>query len=124
LLFIAYDVLFAHTLKPGATFVITYRDLASVELFGLDRFIPVRSDDHRVMTCFLEYETAETVVVHDLINLRDDNGNWQLHKSCYRKLRLSATWVVAELLASGLSVSGRSEGRMVSIASTRETHHY
>lgn len=114
----------AHTLKPGATFVITYRDLASVELFGLDRFIPVRSDDHRVMTCFLEYETAETVVVHDLINLRDDDGNWHLHKSCYRKLRLSATWVVAELLASGLSISGRSEGRMVSIASTRETYHY
>ena len=39
----------AHALKPGGTFVITYRDLASVELYGLDRFIPVRSDDRRVM---------------------------------------------------------------------------
>jgi SAM-dependent methyltransferase len=110
----------ARALKPRGTFVVTYRDLASVELFGLDRFIPVRSDDRRVMTCFLEYETAETVVVHDLINLRGDNGNWTLHKSSYKKLRLPATWVVAELLASGLSISGRSEGRMVTIAATRK----
>jgi transcriptional regulator with AAA-type ATPase domain len=37
----------ARALKPGGRFVVTYRDLASVELLGLDRFIPVRSDDHR-----------------------------------------------------------------------------
>jgi SAM-dependent methyltransferase len=110
----------AHALKPGKTFLITYRDLASVELFGLDRFIPVRSDDRRVMTCFLEYESAETVVVHDLIYLRDDDGNWKLHKSSYRKLRLLAAWVVAELLASGLSISARSEARIVTIAATTE----
>jgi SAM-dependent methyltransferase len=110
----------ARALQPRGTFVVTYRDLASVELFGLDRFIPVRSDERRVMICFLEYETAETVVVHDLINLRDDNGNWTLHKSSYKKLRLPATWVIAELSASGLSISGRSEGRMVTIAATRK----
>ncbi|MFZ0881987.1 MAG: class I SAM-dependent methyltransferase [Candidatus Acidiferrales bacterium] len=109
----------ARALKPGGKFVVNYRDLASGELFGLDRFIPVRSDDRRVMTCFLEYETAETVIVHDLINLRDDAGNWTLHKSSYRKLRLPSEWVVAELSAAGLSISGRSEGRMVTIAATR-----
>jgi hypothetical protein len=100
--------------------VATYRDLASSESFGLDRFIPVRSDDRRVMTCFLEYETAETVVVHDLINLRDDDGNWTLHKSSYKKLRLPAEWVIAELSAAGLSICGRSESRMVTIAATRK----
>jgi SAM-dependent methyltransferase len=110
----------AHALKPGGTFVITYRDLASVELYGLDRFIPVRSDDRRVMTCFLEYDTAETVVVHDLIHLREDNGNWTLHKSCYRKLRLATEWVIAELFASGLFICGRSESRMITIAATRK----
>jgi len=73
-----------------------------------------------VMICFLEYETAETVVVHDLINLRNDNGNWTLLKSSYKKLRLSAQWVAAELLAVGLSISGLSEGRMVTIAATRK----
>jgi hypothetical protein len=58
--------------------------------------------------------------VHDLINLRDDNGNWALHKSSYKKLRLPAQWVTAELLAVGLSISGLSEGRMVTIAATRK----
>ena len=110
----------ARVLKPGGRFVVTYRDLASTELFGLDRFIPVRSDDRRVMTCFLEYETAENVVVHDLLNLRGDDGNWTLHKSSYKKLRLPAEWVIAELSASGLSISGRSEGRMITIAADRK----
>lgn len=109
----------ARALRPGGRFVVTYRDLASAELFGLDRFIPVRSDDRRVMTCFLEYESAESVVVHDLINLREDDGRWTLHKSSYKKLRLAAEWVVAALSACGLSISGRKEGRMVTIAATR-----
>jgi SAM-dependent methyltransferase len=111
----------ARALKPSGTFVVTYRDLASVELFGLDRFISVRGDDRRVMICFLEYETAETVVVHDLMNVRDDNGHWTLHKSSYKKLRLPPTWVVAELFAAGLSISRHGEGRMVTIAATRRT---
>jgi hypothetical protein len=110
----------ARALKPGGRFVATYRDLARAELLGLERFIPIRSDDRRVMICFLEYETAETVVLHDLINLRDDNGNWTLHKSSYKKLRLPAQWVTAELLAVRLSISGLSEGRMVTIAATRK----
>jgi SAM-dependent methyltransferase len=110
----------ARALKSGGMLVVTYRDLASVELFGLDRFIAVRSDDRRVMTCFLEYETAETVVVHDLINLGDGHGNWTLHKGSYRKLRLPVTWVSGEMAASGLSVSRCTEARMVTIAATRK----
>jgi SAM-dependent methyltransferase len=110
----------ARALKPGGRFILTYRDLARGELCGLDRFIPVRGDDRRVMTCFLEYDSAESVVVHDLINLRDENGNWTLRKSCYKKLRLAEEWVIAELFASGLSISGRSEERMVAIAATRK----
>jgi SAM-dependent methyltransferase len=109
----------ARTLEPGGRFVTTFRDLATTELCGLDRFIPVRADDRRVMTCFLEYESLETVVVQDLIYLRDDHGNWTLHKSSYKKLRLSTQWVVAELLASGLSISRQSEGRLVTILATR-----
>ena len=51
-------------LERGGRFVITYRDL-SREALELDRFIPVRSDDTTILTCFLEYE-PETVKVHDL----------------------------------------------------------
>src|SRR5690606_20914581 len=42
-------------LAPGGRFVLGFRDLTA-ELRGTDRFIPVRSDSHRIMTCFLEYE--------------------------------------------------------------------
>jgi hypothetical protein len=56
-------------LHSGGVFVITYRALTK-ELEGLDRFIPVRSDDSTIMTCFLEYESAESVVVHDPVYTR------------------------------------------------------
>jgi SAM-dependent methyltransferase len=110
----------ARALKAEGKFVVSYRDLARAELFGLDRFIPVRSDDRRVMTCFLEYETLETVVVHDLIDVRDDDGHWTLHKSSYRKLRLAVEWVIGELIASGFSISKRTEDGMVTIAAERK----
>jgi len=40
---------------------LSFRDLTP-DLTGLNRFIPVRSDPDRIMTCFLEYE-PETVIV-------------------------------------------------------------
>jgi SAM-dependent methyltransferase len=88
-------------LVPGGRFVVGFRDL-SEERYGLDRFIPIRSDHERVMTCFLEYEPL-TVLVHDLIYVRQGE-TWELRKSCYRKLRLSLAWVCAQMEAQGLSV--------------------
>jgi hypothetical protein len=81
-------------LEPGGTFILTYRDL-SREATELDRFIPVRSDDDTVFTCFLEYE-PETVKVHDLV-YRRSGGTWRLDKSFYRKLRLPEAWVTDAL---------------------------
>ena len=79
------------TLASGAVFVITYRDL-SEPLYAADRFIPVQSDDQRIMTCFLEFDQPETVMVHDLVHTRGAAG-WQFEKSCYRKLRLPIDWL-------------------------------
>jgi SAM-dependent methyltransferase len=89
-------------LASGGTFVITYRDLTS-ELTGVDRFLPVRGDDRRIMTCFLEYESADAVVVSDLVHVRGENG-WTLEKSSYRKLRLSQQWVADALTKAGFSI--------------------
>lgn len=83
-------------LAPGCKLVLSFRDLTA-ELAGIDRFIPVRADAERIMTCFLEYG-PETVMVHDLLHIRDSEG-WTLHKSCYPKLRLGTHWVTAELAA-------------------------
>src|SRR5450631_2522984 len=85
-----FHAIFA-TLIPGGIFVVTWRDLTP-ELHGPDRFIPVRSDDATIMTCFLEYATPEQVIVHDLVYTRAENG-WSFNKSSYPKLRLSAEWL-------------------------------
>lgn len=93
------------TLAPGGVLVVTWRDLTG-KLKGLDRFLPVRSDDSRIMTCFLEYEGAETVLVHDLIYTREPTG-WNLNKSCYRKLRLGSGWLADALGEAGFRVERR-----------------
>jgi SAM-dependent methyltransferase len=88
-------------LAPEGKFVLSYRDL-SAEIKGTERFIPVRSEANRIMTCFLEYE-PQAVVVHDLIHIRKGE-RWELRKSGYRKLRLSVDWVCAGLSASGFAI--------------------
>jgi len=88
-------------LETGGRFILTFRDL-TFELRGLDRFIPVRSDAETIFTCFLEYET-EHVKVHDLVYTK--NGEtWELHKSCYWKLRISADRAVGLLKEAGFSI--------------------
>jgi SAM-dependent methyltransferase len=89
-------------LTTGGLFVITYRDLTG-ELTGLDRFLPVRSDDEKIMTCFLEYESKDAVLVHDLIHIRE-GSEWKLEKSSYRKLRLAQEWVADALGRAGFSI--------------------
>lgn len=93
---LAADVFAA--LEPGGTFIATFRDF-TVETKELERFIPVRNDEHTVFTCFLEFEPA-TVKVHDLVYRRVD-GRWDFAKSFYRKLRLPTAWVVTTLRAAG-----------------------
>jgi ubiquinone/menaquinone biosynthesis C-methylase UbiE len=105
-------------LKPGGTLVLTYRDLAAGELSGLERFIPVRADDSRIMTCFLEYLDEQTVRVNDLIYVRDGR-NWSLRKSSYRKLRLPLAWLCAQVEAAGLLVTRQQPGRLATLVATR-----
>ena len=88
------------SLEESGRFIITFRDL-SFELSDLDRFIPVKSDDDIVFTCFLEYE-PETVKVHDIV-YRKQGEDWCLNKSYYRKLRLSKKWVKEQLSAVGFA---------------------
>jgi len=107
----------ARVLAPSGLFVLTFRDM-TVELTDTDRFIPVRGDADRIMTCFLEYE-PETVRVHDLIHVRQ-GAEWVLRKSSYRKLRLTPAWVAAALEQRGFQVlSNGATGRMVLIVARR-----
>jgi len=91
----------AAALLPGGVVVVSLRDY-SVPLLEDRRFIPVRSDDNRILTCFLEYE-PEAVVVHDILHERAAEG-WQTRVSHYRKLRLSPEQLTASFESSGFSV--------------------
>jgi 2-polyprenyl-3-methyl-5-hydroxy-6-metoxy-1,4-benzoquinol methylase len=92
----------AAALAAGGLFVVTFRDYVSTPLSGDSRFILVRSDAERVMTCFLEY--ADTMVtVHDLVHQRE-GATWRLRVSSYPKLRLPPQWLVERLTALGLEV--------------------
>ena len=93
---LAADVFAA--LEPGGVFIATFRDF-TVESKELERFIPVRSDDNIIFTCFLEFE-PDTVKVHDLV-YRRGAGRWDITKSFYRKLRLPTDWVVMTLRDAG-----------------------
>ncbi|HVX42893.1 MAG TPA: methyltransferase domain-containing protein [Mycobacteriales bacterium] len=96
--------LFADTfavLEPGGTFLVSFRDLTR-PLTGSDRFIPVRSDEDKIMTCFLEDE-GDAVRVHDLIHTRNPGNGWDLATSSYRKLRLPPAWVCDQLNAAGFT---------------------
>jgi len=92
----------AAILKPGGLFAATFRDYVSRPLQGDGRFILVRGDEQRVLTCYLEYADS-TVTVHDLLHQRE-GGSWRLRVSSYPKLRLAPEWVVESLSSLGLSV--------------------
>lgn len=85
---LATDV--TEALVPGSVFCATFRDY-TVALEGDQRFIPVRSDDARSLTCFLEYG-PDTVSVHDILYERGADG-WAFQVSSYPKLRLDPAWV-------------------------------
>jgi SAM-dependent methyltransferase len=113
LLLKAYNVL-----ASGGSLILTFRDLTA-DLQGIDRFLPIRSDTDRIMTCFLEFESPERLRVHDLIHVRE-SGGWKLEKSSYSKLRLAPEWVTQRLLDRGFSIAAQKPvGRLHLIAARK-----
>jgi hypothetical protein len=107
----------AASLGRGGLFVTTFRDYASAPLQGDARFISVRSDPERMLTCFLDYADT-TVTVHDLLH-QLEGGSWHLRVSSYPKLRLAPQWVVEHLSSLGMSVHRDTvPGGMIRIAAT------
>jgi 2-polyprenyl-3-methyl-5-hydroxy-6-metoxy-1,4-benzoquinol methylase len=92
----------ARSLVKEGVFVTTFRDYVSAPLQGDRRFIAVRSDAKRILTCFLEY-AQDTVVVHDLLH-QWESGRWHQQVSSYPKLRLAPEWVASQLSSHGLAV--------------------
>ena len=92
----------ARSLRSGGQLVLTWRDLSHPPE-GLDRIIPVRADDERVMVCFLE-DCGERILVHDTVHVRCNDG-WTFEKSSYAKLKLSVDWVANAARNIGLTTT-------------------
>jgi SAM-dependent methyltransferase len=93
-------------LLPGGKLVISFRDMM-IALEDEKRFIPVRSDDSRILTCFLEYHDGY-VMVHDLLYENED-GQWKFSASAYKKLRFGINQVVGMLVKAGFRIKSVNE---------------
>ena len=89
-------------LIAGGKIILSFRDLTR-KLAGGQRFIPVRSDDTRILTCFLEY-FPETVMVHDIL-YEKINGQWEQTVSAYPKLRMEESMVADLLVKNGFRIT-------------------
>lgn len=108
----------AGSLPRAGVFATTFRDYATRPLEGEQRFILVRADADRIMTCFLEYQDHR-VMVHDLLQQKE-HGRWRQAVSSYPKLRLAPAWVMVKLSALGFSVKrDTSPGGMVRIVAVK-----
>lgn len=91
----------AESLSNKGQLMLSWRDY-SRELSGVERFIPVRSDSERILTCFLEYGAGK-VTVTDLLHERTQNG-WVQKASSYSKVRLKVADVVQMIERKGMRI--------------------
>jgi SAM-dependent methyltransferase len=88
-------------LGKGGRFLLSFRDY-STELTGDNRFIPVKSNDTRILTCILDYQ-PEFVMVTDLLHEKSEAG-WEQKVSSYRKVRIASGEVLMELERNGMAI--------------------
>lgn len=107
----------AQKLMAGGKLILSFRDY-SIALNGNDRFIPVKSDQTKILTCILDYED-DRVRVTDLLYI-NTLGRWEQHLSSYYKLRLNTAVIQKYLSGNRLQIDDMfSNNGMVYIFATR-----
>lgn len=91
-----YDVLL-----PNGKIVLTFRDY-SKELTDTKRFIPVKSDSQKILTCFIEY-FPDKIRVTDLLH-EYENNRWVQKVGSYYKTRLSMDEALSSMEDSGFKI--------------------
>lgn len=89
------------TISKGGKLVLSFRDYSN-ELTGDSRFISVKSDNNKILTCFLEYHT-EFVRVTDLLYEKTETG-WQQRVSSYNKVRISPNEILQLLDLNAMKI--------------------
>lgn len=88
-------------LSKKGKLVLSFRDY-SFELKDTQRFIPVKNEEERILTCFLEY-SKKKVRVTDMLHEKKRNG-WQLKISSYQKVRVSKEMISKLLIESNFEI--------------------
>lgn len=81
--------------------ILTFRDY-SFELKDNQRFIPVKSDENRILTCVIDY-SDDKILVTDLLHEKS-NETWIQKISSYNKLRIRTDSVINKAKTIGFSV--------------------
>jgi hypothetical protein len=103
-------------LRKSGLFVLTFRDYSGPPPEPSRRFILVRGEADRILTCHLDYQPTRvlvTDVVHELVD-----GRWTLRASTYEKLRLAPGSVKERLQGLGFEVDRfvPAQGRVAIVA--------
>lgn len=108
----------ADSLCMEGRLILSFRDY-SMPLTGISRFIPVKSDENKILMCILDYET-EFVEVTDLLHEKTKSG-WQQKVSSYRKVRLKTDEIVSILESCNLSITfNQIVNRLTTIIAVKE----
>jgi len=89
-------------LVSGGKIILTFRDY-STELDDTNRFIPIKSDSQRILTCFIEY-FPDKLRVTDLLH-EFENGKWVQKVSSYSKVRIDKNLIIKYLNDSRFKIS-------------------
>lgn len=109
--------LISNSLGEKGKLILSFRDYSN-KLTGTDRFIPVKCDENKILTCILDYDD-EFVSVTDLLHEKVNN-EWQQKISSYKKIRLLTTEIVAYLEEVGMTIIfNKFINRMVTIIAVK-----
>jgi SAM-dependent methyltransferase len=104
-------------LVSGGKIILTFRDY-STELDDKNRFIPIKSDSQRILTCFIEY-FPDKLRVTDLLH-EFENGKWVQKVSSYSKVRIDKNLIIKYLDDSGFKIDyGKITNGMVTIIANK-----
>lgn len=88
-------------LNGNGKIIFTFRDL-TLELKDEKRFIPVRSDENKIFTCFLEYY-SDHLKIFDIVNEKE-NGKWNQKISFYQKIKISEEKIKDVFIKTGFEI--------------------
>jgi predicted RNA methylase len=103
----------ADTLNKNGKLLLSFRDYSQA-LTSDNRFIPVKSDETKILTCCLDY-FDDRLLVTDLLHIKTDAG-WQQRVSSYSKTRINESLFIQFLKNIGFNILvNETVNRMITI---------